>query len=271
MHILANILDFYHILDNLIFLLEPFTSIIGMPPSSALAILSGIFLNLYAAIAFASTLELTPHQWSILAIFLGICHSLVIESAIMKKIGINLKYSYFLRIISAFIVLYIVTFIPSEYFSSEITNFTYTQEYENSALELTIEGSKFLNSYNKKDFNKCRFYILNQLYNIKYPNKATKNINLKLFPFKILFKLLLENNDNGIDSDFIKEQLVNIVNLDSLNLYIQNKNLESIPKNTSYENFYTWVINSLVDIEILKIFLNKYFISDALSKDVNSL
>ena len=83
----------------------------------------------------------------------------------------------------------------------------FIQQHKNSALELTIEGIKFLNAYKKQDFNKCKFYILNQLDNTKYPNTATKSIKLRLFPFRILFKILLENNDKGIDSNFIKKTI----------------------------------------------------------------
>lgn len=85
-YILADILYFYNTLSYVSFLVEPFTSVIGLPAETSLAIISGIFLNLYAAVAFAAPLELTPYQWSILAVFLGVCHSLVVESVIMKKL-----------------------------------------------------------------------------------------------------------------------------------------------------------------------------------------
>ena len=147
----------------------------------------------------------------------------------------------------------------------------FIQQYDNSTLQLTIAGTKFLNAYQEKDFNKCKFYILNQLDNTKYPNKATKDIKLQLFPFRILFKLLLENNNEGIDSNFIKEQLVNIQKIDDLDLYLQNNNLKDISKKESYDKFYTWVINSLVNIEILKKVSNKYFISDDLLENIKNL
>jgi len=147
----------------------------------------------------------------------------------------------------------------------------FIQQHKNSALELTIEGIKFLNAYKKQDFKKCKFYILNQLDNTKYPNTATKSIKLRLFPFRILFKILLENNDKGIDSNFIKKQLVHIQQIDDLDLYIQSNKLENISKKDSYDKFYTWVINSLVNIKILKKDSKKYFISDDLLEHITSL
>jgi len=120
-YILADILYYYNTLSYISFLIEPFTSILGLPPESSLAIISGIFLNLYAAIAFAAPLDMTPQQWSILAIFLGVCHSLIVESVIIKKLGVSNIYSYSLRLFGGFAIAYISTFIPSEYFSSSIT------------------------------------------------------------------------------------------------------------------------------------------------------
>ncbi len=121
-YIIADILYFYNTLSYISFLIEPFTSFIGLPPQTSLAIISGIFLNLYAAIAFAAPLDLTPHQWSILAVFLGICHSLVVESVIMKKIGISNIYSYSLRFFGGLFVAYIVSLMPSRWFEATITN-----------------------------------------------------------------------------------------------------------------------------------------------------
>ena len=121
-YIIADILYFYNTLSYISFLIEPFTSIIGLPSETALAIISGIFLNLYAAVAFAAPLDLTPHQWSILAVFLGICHSLVVESVIMKKIGISNIYSYSLRFFGGLFVAFIVSIMPSSWFEATLSH-----------------------------------------------------------------------------------------------------------------------------------------------------
>jgi hypothetical protein len=68
-YIIADVLYFYNTLSYVAFLIEPFTSIIGLPAEASLAIISGMFLNLYAASCFAAPLDLSPHQWSILAVF----------------------------------------------------------------------------------------------------------------------------------------------------------------------------------------------------------
>jgi len=82
--ILADVLFYYNVFSHVAFLIEPFTSIIGLPVETSLAIISGMFLNVYGAVAFAAPLDLSIHQWSILAVFVGINHALVVEGVIMK-------------------------------------------------------------------------------------------------------------------------------------------------------------------------------------------
>ncbi len=126
---------------------------------------------------------------------------------------------------------------------------------KNYNLSLSIEGNLFLNFYTQNNFIECKKMIVNQLDNTSYPNIATPDIkNLKLFPFRILFKLLLENTSVSID--FIKKRLVHIVKYENLNIYLKTKSLDDIPQyditlSTKYEKFNTWVINSLVNLEIL--------------------
>jgi 5-methylcytosine-specific restriction protein A len=138
-------------------------------------------------------------------------------------------------------------------------------------LELTLEGDKFLYFYEQKEYQKCKKYILNQLDNCKYPNDGTQKIKLQLFPFRILFKLLLEEGSKGLSREFIREQLVYIREYEDIILYRNTQNLAKIKKDEDYDKFYTWVINSLVKIEILQKKDGNYFIADSIYEDVNSL
>lgn len=117
-YILADILYYYGVLSKVAFLVEPFTSLLGLPAESAPAIISGMFLNLYAAVAFAAPLDMTAQQWSVLAIFLGVCHSLVVENAIMKRIGISSRYAYALRFFGGLLIAYSATWLPENWFDS---------------------------------------------------------------------------------------------------------------------------------------------------------
>jgi len=121
-YIIADILYFYNALSYVSFLVEPFTALIGLPPETSLAIISGMFLNLYAAVAFAAPLDMSVHQWNILAVYLGVCHALVVESVIMKKIGIPNSYSYLLRISIGLFLAYLTYLMPASWFEATLTD-----------------------------------------------------------------------------------------------------------------------------------------------------
>jgi len=119
LYILADILLYLDLLKHVSFIFAPITSILDLPAEAAMAIAAGVLLNLYAAIAFAAPLGLDPYQWTILAVFLGVCHSMVVESAIMKKLGISYAYSIVLRGTMAFVTVFPVMLMPRSFFGSE--------------------------------------------------------------------------------------------------------------------------------------------------------
>lgn len=133
-YILADILFYYNTLSYISFLVEPLTSFLHLPPETALSLISGMFLNLYAAIAFAAPLGLSPKEWTILAVFLGICHALVVETVVMKKIGISKSYSIVLRFFGGLIVAYIVTLLPNSLFESLHVNGNFEKEHFDSII-----------------------------------------------------------------------------------------------------------------------------------------
>ncbi len=150
-YILSDILYYYNLLSYISFIFEPITSILNLPKESAVAVISGVFLNLYAAIAFASPLNLSSYEWTILAVFLGISHSLIVENSIMKKLGISTFYSYFLRIGVGLGVGYLVSLLPKELFGgslvSEFKRVSYSSVSEmltNSLLNATILTLKII-------------------------------------------------------------------------------------------------------------------------------
>jgi len=141
-YILADLLLYYGLLSKISFIFEPITKLLHLPPDAALSIVSGMFLNLYAAISFAAPLGLSPSEWTILAIFLGVCHSLLVENAVMKKLGISNKYSYILRIGGGVLIAYSSTFIISN------------------------DGAKsIVKEVSKKHFNNLFDLLLNSFYN----------------------------------------------------------------------------------------------------------
>lgn len=121
-YILADILFYYNLLSYITFIFKPFVEALGLPSEAALSIVSGLFLNLYAAIAFAAPVGLNTHQWTTLALFLGIAHSLLVETEIMKKLGISRLYSIALRLITGFFVGYLTSLLPASWFERTLTD-----------------------------------------------------------------------------------------------------------------------------------------------------
>ncbi len=145
---------------------------------------------------------------------------------------------------------------------------------KNHDLSLSIEGNLFLNYYNQENYTECLKLVINQLDNTTYPNSATEKVqNLKLFPFRILFKLLLENK--SISSKFISENLVHITDYHDVLEYEKDKNIHAIKKfetaSTKFQKFNTWVVNSLVDLNILKLCATKLSISDEMLEHMKVL
>jgi len=122
LYIFADILIYFGWLEYVSFIFEPITDVLHLPSSAALSLAAGIFLNIYAAIAFAAPLGLSPYEWTILGLFLGVCHSMIIESAIMKKIGVSLIYSYILRISVAFLAVVPLWYMPRVWFGGDIVS-----------------------------------------------------------------------------------------------------------------------------------------------------
>ncbi|NPA87364.1 MAG: nucleoside recognition protein [Epsilonproteobacteria bacterium] len=111
-YLLADVLIYFGILQKISFIFEPITNIMQITPEASLAIAAGVLFNLYAAIAFAAPLNLTPYEWTVLGLFLGIAHALPVENAIMKKLSMPYLYSTLLRLITGIVAVLILKALP---------------------------------------------------------------------------------------------------------------------------------------------------------------
>ncbi len=96
-------------LNQLDFLLNPIMSLINLPPEAALPIISGMLINLYAAIAIITILPFTVEQMTLIAIFNLIAHGLIIEGIIQHKSGLNVIKATLIRITAAVLTVLIVS------------------------------------------------------------------------------------------------------------------------------------------------------------------
>jgi len=123
-YILADILFYYDLLSHITFIFKPLVALLGLPQEAALAIVSGLFLNLYAAIAFAAPLGLGAKEWTVLAVFLGIAHALLVETEIMKRLGLSRIYSICLRLGVGLLVGGLTSTLPQSWFTHELSQET---------------------------------------------------------------------------------------------------------------------------------------------------
>ena len=112
--ILAEILLYLDLLKYIKFIFEPISQLLGLPSESALAIAVGMLFNLYGSIALGASLGLSVYEWTVLGLFLGVAHSLPVESAVLKKLGISWRFSTIFRLLMAFIIILPLQFIPKE-------------------------------------------------------------------------------------------------------------------------------------------------------------
>lgn len=67
-------------------LFAPVTTLLGLPGEAAITLLAGFTNTIYAALATAAALDLTPRQITILGVVLGIAHSLFVETGILTNL-----------------------------------------------------------------------------------------------------------------------------------------------------------------------------------------
>ncbi|MCL6609995.1 MAG: nucleoside recognition protein [Peptococcaceae bacterium] len=68
---------------------EPAMRLVGLPGEASIAVVLGLFTNLYAAIGAIASLNLSPKEITIIALMLLITHSLPMETAVAQKVGVS--------------------------------------------------------------------------------------------------------------------------------------------------------------------------------------
>lgn len=99
----VTFLRYTPLLNNISDFFEPGMKILGLPGEAAVPLVLGNFINLYAGIGAMASLTLTTKQATILAIMLSFSHSLLLESAVVKKAGVSLALVILIRVILALV------------------------------------------------------------------------------------------------------------------------------------------------------------------------
>ena len=98
------LLKYFEILPWISNAVSPVFRIFGLPGAAALAYVSGYFVNVYSAIAVMATLELDWRALTILCTMIMCSHSMVLETAVLKKTGASGVRMVIVRTLSAFIL-----------------------------------------------------------------------------------------------------------------------------------------------------------------------
>lgn len=86
-YILVDVLHQMGTIEKIGSIFTPVMKLVGLPGDAAIVLVTGFFINLYAAIAVMVPLGLSVKQITILGLMLGIAHNLVIETIILSKTG----------------------------------------------------------------------------------------------------------------------------------------------------------------------------------------
>ncbi len=93
--------------------LKPAMKFFGLPGESALALILGNFINLYAAIGVIPQLHLNTHQITTLSLMLLTSHSQLLETSVFIKLKTRAVFLLLLRIIIAILIGLIMARIPN--------------------------------------------------------------------------------------------------------------------------------------------------------------
>jgi len=98
------LLKYFDILPWISNAVSPVFKIFGLPGAAALAYVSGYFVNVYSCIAVMTTLDLDWRALTILCTMVMCSHSMVLETAVLKKTGASGVRMVIVRTLSAFIL-----------------------------------------------------------------------------------------------------------------------------------------------------------------------
>ncbi len=110
---IVAILDFYGIIELIAGYFTPAMALFGLPGESTIALLLSFFVNFYAALGVITTMSLSPQQITVLAVMIGICHELPVETVVCSYTGLRIPVSAALRLITALFAGLALNFIYS--------------------------------------------------------------------------------------------------------------------------------------------------------------
>ncbi len=98
---LVALLKHFGIMEMIAGFFSPAMSLFGLPGEATVALLLSFFVNFYAALGAITAMSLSGQQMTVLAVMIGICHELPIETAVSSYTGLRIPAAAALRIFTA--------------------------------------------------------------------------------------------------------------------------------------------------------------------------
>ncbi len=116
---IVKLLEISGIIELIAKILEPLMSFVGLTPELGLVFVTAFLINIYAALVLfinlLPSIDVNVAQITILTTMILIAHNLPVECAICKVAGVSVVYTALLRLISAFILGFILKLIYFNY------------------------------------------------------------------------------------------------------------------------------------------------------------
>ncbi|MCG8542460.1 MAG: nucleoside recognition protein [Clostridia bacterium] len=97
-YFVVTILKHTQVLDYIATIFEPLMKGFGLPGEAAVPLVLGNVLNIYAAIGAITSITLSAKQITIIAVMLSFSHTLPVETAVSKKVGVSVALVLVIRI-----------------------------------------------------------------------------------------------------------------------------------------------------------------------------
>ena len=110
---LVAVLDYLQVISSVARYFTPAMSFLGLPGEASIVLLLGFTVNIYAAFGVLANFGLSAQQITILAVMIGICHELPVESVICSYTGLKLPVSVTLRLATALAAGFLLNLIYS--------------------------------------------------------------------------------------------------------------------------------------------------------------
>lgn len=82
-------LKYTPVIDWIAYIFNPLMALFNLPGEAAIILVLGNVLNLYAAVGAIKAVSLTPLEITTIALMLSFSHSLFVETAVTKRLGVS--------------------------------------------------------------------------------------------------------------------------------------------------------------------------------------